>query len=195
MSRRYKRVALDGRSASGRRHRELLRELGAGLDHRQDEATRSLIRSTASLQLRMEAVQDKSDRGETIDAAALSQLTDTWRRNLRQLGQLQRGAQPSPAAAPCGKWSVGPDQYGDYDGAYPKEPPVGHPNWLARHLHRMRWLKRRCVAEPGLNPEIVRLVSGGGMGVQSALSPERFDALKAEYRKRELAGEFAAEVR
>jgi hypothetical protein len=187
-------VALDGRSASGRRHRELLRELGAGLDYQQDEAIRSLIRSTASLQLRMEAVQDKSDRGEMIDVAALSQLTDTWRRNLRQLGQLRRGAQPSPAVAPGGKRSVGPDQYGDYDGAYPKEPPVGHPNWLARHLHRMQWLKRRCVAEPGLDPEVMRLVSGGGMGVQSALSPERMHELKLAYRAAEIQGTFLNEA-
>lgn len=180
---------MDGRLRDARRLKQLRGEFGAGIgrDH-------PLAITAASLSLQVERLQDKSDRGEEIHAAALAQLVEARSKVIRQIGALRRSL-AAPAAGAGGKRAVGQmNEYGDHDGAYPKEPPVGHSSWLRRHLHRMRWLQRRCVAEPGLDPEILRLVSGGGMGVQSALSPERMHELKIQYRKLELDGAFLNEA-
>lgn len=103
MGKHAPKTSVDRRTAAGRRLKQITAELSAGLDQTQGQGARSLIRSTASLQLRLERMQHASDRGGAIDAAALSQLTDTWRRSLRQITQLRRSAAASAPGSTLGK--------------------------------------------------------------------------------------------
>jgi hypothetical protein len=91
-------LALSGNSARGRRLRELVRIYSTGVDP-DDEKAAALVRSTASIALKVEQLEDASDAGEPIDALAFNRLVNTRERNLRRLNELRRLAAPPGAPA------------------------------------------------------------------------------------------------
>jgi hypothetical protein len=109
----------NGHTARGRRERELLREHSRGFEGELDERTMSLIRSTVTVGLELEALEDKAARGEAIDTLALNRLANTYRRNLQKLADMRRELSP-PATA----------------GALEPDAAAGLAN-LRRHLDRL----------------------------------------------------------
>jgi hypothetical protein len=97
-------LALSGLTARGRRLRELIRIYSAGLDP-EDEKAAALVRSTASIALKVEQLEDANDAGEPIDALAFNRLVNTRERNLRRLAEMRR--QASPPGAPGEEAQIG----------------------------------------------------------------------------------------
>jgi hypothetical protein len=120
--RRNGRLVLDRRTARGRRLAELVEAYSTGANL-QDERTLGLIKSTAAIAIEVEAMEDKIDRGETVDHAVFTKLVDARECNLERLRALRAQAQPSQAGrAPVpGGWS---------------QP-------LYRYLHLMAWTGQR----------------------------------------------------
>jgi hypothetical protein len=87
-------LVANGNSARGRRERELLREYSRGFEGELDERTMSLIRSTVTVCLELEALEDKGARGEVIDTLALNRLVNTHRRSLQRLEAMRRELSP-----------------------------------------------------------------------------------------------------
>jgi hypothetical protein len=118
------RVVVSGRSAEGRRLRELIRAYRSGLPF-EDERTSGLIRSTASIAIEIEKLEDAAGRGEIVNHFALARLVNTRERNLRRLEEMKARGAPERLA------------------------PAGRHGWsseLRRHLHWICWVKDRTGA-------------------------------------------------
>lgn len=91
--------AVDGRSASARRFRDLVRDLGQelGLD-RPSAAEQNLLRQAAALSLRAEQLQAAVARGDAVDADTLIRLASTSQRILAGLRKRTRASAPPTLA-------------------------------------------------------------------------------------------------
>ena len=87
-------AGLDGRSATARRYRDLQISYADdfGGEARLTEAQRTLIASTATLQVQAERVQAAVLRGEIVDSEQLTRLANSVARNLVRLGIKRRPA-------------------------------------------------------------------------------------------------------
>jgi hypothetical protein len=101
--RRNGKLVLNGRSQRGRRLAELIRAYAQGLDL-DDEYIAGLVKSTSSIALEAEGLEEKSERGETIDHFAFARLINTRERNLEKLRVMRAKAQApaQPAGARTG---------------------------------------------------------------------------------------------
>jgi hypothetical protein len=89
-------LAISGNSARGRRLRELIRIYSEGLDP-EDEKAAALVRSTASVALKAEQLEDALDAGEPVDEAALARLIRLRENNLSRLAAKKAEASPPEA--------------------------------------------------------------------------------------------------
>jgi hypothetical protein len=96
--RRNGRLITNGRTRRGRRLAELIRSYSFGLDL-EDEQIAGLVKSTASIALEAEGLEEKSERGETIDHFAFARLVNTRERNLQKLRAMRAQPPPQPAGA------------------------------------------------------------------------------------------------
>jgi hypothetical protein len=91
VSRANRRNGIDGRSPEARRHRDLCKAYGEGLDA-EDERTRALIRDAATAGVKIEMHGDKLDHLEFV------RLSGVRRRNLEKLAAMRTQASPLPPA-------------------------------------------------------------------------------------------------
>jgi hypothetical protein len=89
---------IDMRSQRGRRLTELIAAYSFGLDL-EDEMTAGLVKSTASIALEAEGLEEKSERGETIDNFAFARLINTRERNLQKLRVMRQAQVKAQAPA------------------------------------------------------------------------------------------------
>jgi hypothetical protein len=138
------RLVLDGRSARGRRLKELIQIYSVGLSL-EDGRIAGLVKSTASIAYAAEQLEDAIDRGEVVNHFALVRLVNTRERNLTKLKELKAQAQPAPSPIAKG--------------------PGGWSSPLQQHLHLMVWLRHRCgnanSQDPALIAEYGRLEAAG----------------------------------
>jgi hypothetical protein len=141
------RLLLDGRTRRGRRLAELIAAFGSG-HNLSDEETVALIRSSASLQVEIEALEDKIDHCKPVDHDMLTKLINTRDRSFERLKEMRTQAR-SPAER--------------------KHPP-GLGGWtseLQRHLHYLVWTRpfvehyAKGTNDPALIAEYERLEAEG----------------------------------
>jgi hypothetical protein len=94
-------LALGAHTAAGRRLRELVRIYSADIDLT-DEKALALARSTASVALKAEAMEDAADRGDAINPTELVRLINLRERNLRKLTAMRAEASPPAVEAKAG---------------------------------------------------------------------------------------------
>ena len=114
------RLVLDGRSARGRRLKELIQIYSVGLSL-EDGRIAGLVKSTASIAYAAEQLEDAIDRGEVVNHFALARLVNTRERILTKLKEMKAQARPAEHEPGLGGWS----------------------SPLQRHFHFMRWVAQR----------------------------------------------------
>jgi hypothetical protein len=142
------RLAVDGRSARGRRIKELCEAFGIGANM-QDAQIAGLVRSTAALAVEVEDCEDALDRGEPVDRSVYAKLINSRERALRKLSEMK-------AAARAGVLSSAKGQ-------------SGWSSPLQRHLHFMHWTENHrgetsfaeAVNDPAFMREYERLEREG----------------------------------
>jgi hypothetical protein len=82
---------VDGRSASARRFRDLVRAFEAEVGGQLSELERGLVRQAAILSLQTEQMQAAIVRGEAVDNVTLIRLSGEARRIITSLRKHQRG--------------------------------------------------------------------------------------------------------
>jgi hypothetical protein len=145
------RLVLDGRSARGRRLHELIAAYGIGHDLSDERAT-GLIKSTATLQVEIEAMEDARDRREPVDLDLFVKLINSRQRGFEQLKELKAEARaPAQSATTSTSSSLLP---------------------LQRHLHFLVWARphkasyAKGVNDPALQAEYDRLEAEGAFQVE-----------------------------
>jgi hypothetical protein len=141
------RLVADGRSARGRRARELLDAYSTGADPANEQMT-GLIRSAVSLQIEIEGLEDKIDRSQAVDHFAFARLVNSRERVLRKLSELKAEARAgAPRQKVQGGWTSA----------------------LWRHLHFMSWVDEQrgessfaeTINDPAFKREYERLEAQG----------------------------------
>jgi hypothetical protein len=97
-SRRGNGRLVDGRSGRARRLRELVDAFGSGHDLG-DEEIAALVRSTASLQVEIEAIEDQIDRREPIDRSVFATMVNTRERSFARLREMRTQVRDRPASS------------------------------------------------------------------------------------------------
>ncbi|MBC6714698.1 hypothetical protein H9Q09_00670 [Aurantimonas sp. DM33-3] len=87
---------VDGRSASARRFRDLVRSLSdeLGGEASLTEPQRAMVRHAAGVMIQAERMQSAIVRGETIDAEQLVRLSNTLARMMKDIGVKAQAAKP-----------------------------------------------------------------------------------------------------
>jgi hypothetical protein len=90
------RDAIDGRSARGRRLRELLAIYSIGVDM-EDAKAAALVKNVVTLSIQLETLEDDSDIGRAIDRLELVRLSNARGRAEERLEALKAKAHQAPA--------------------------------------------------------------------------------------------------
>jgi hypothetical protein len=135
--RRNGQIVLDGRSAKGRRIRELTEAYSMGLPL-DDETARGLVASTARLQIEIETLEDKIDRKQPVDHDVYTKLINTRERGLERLREMRTQARPSTEPATGGAAALAA---------------------LQRHIHYLIWARpHKASYAKGVNdPDLIAL--------------------------------------
>ena len=86
---------VDGRSASARRFRDLVRAFAADLGGELSELEMGLVRQAAAVALKAEALQAALVRGEPVDGDQLIRLSGTAKRILQAIGHKAEQRKPA----------------------------------------------------------------------------------------------------